>query len=305
MNIVKYRAWWLGFSGLLVVASLAAIFTYGYRLGIDFAGGTNLEVQLREINTEALETGLEEYLVTTYKDVTGFDTAAQSTGEDRYLLKSQVIDNDTKNNWITTISANMAVDELRFETVSPVIGGEAVRKTILAVLLAIIVILLYLAYSFRKVPKPASAWRFGVATIIALTHDVIILMGTYAILGQFFGAEVDAMFMTAMLTLLGFSVHDTIVTFDRLRENLIRQGGDNFATKVNNSIIETITRSINTSFTVVLVLLAMVLMGGGSIFFFTLSLLIGIIIGTYSSIFVASMVLLWWQSRAERALLKQ
>lgn len=142
------------------------------------------------------------------------------------------------------------------------------------------------------------------ATVIALVHDAIVLLGVYAIFGRFFGAEVDAMFMTAILTLIGFSVHDTIVTFDRLRENLIKFGGDNFIEKVNMSITETITRSINTSFTVVLVLLAMVLMGGGSIFFFTLSLLIGVVVGTYSSIFVASMVLLWWQQSSDRKLIK-
>lgn len=307
MNVVKYRNLWLGISGVLTVLSLIAIIAYGYKPGIDFAGGSQLEVGLQGVKQEALPAGtsLEEYLVDSYREVTAHETAAQTTGENRFVFKSKTITNDQKNQFIAKVApVAEKVDELQFETVSPVIGGEAVRKTILAVIVAILVILLYLAYSFRKVPKPASSWRFGVTTIVALVHDVIILLGVYAVFGHFFGAEVDAMFMTAMLTLLGFSVHDTIVTFDRLRENLIRRGGDNFAAKLNDSIVETITRSINTSFTVVLVLLAMVLMGGHTIFFFTLSLLIGVVIGTYSSIFVASMALLWWQESLERKTIK-
>lgn len=307
MNLVKYRNAWLGFSAVLTVLSLIAIIAFGYKPGIDFAGGSQLEVRLTGVNQEVVPEGesLEVYLAETFKEVTTFDTVAQTSGENGYVFKSKVISNDQKNAFLTKIAPVAdKVEELQFETVSPVIGGEAIRKTILAVIAAIVVILLYLAYSFRRVPKPTSSWKFGIATIIALIHDVIVLLGIYAVFGHFFGAEVDAMFMTAMLTLLGFSVHDTIVTFDRLRENLIRRGGDNFGVKVNDSIVETITRSINTSFTVVLVLLAMVLMGGASIYFFTLSLLIGVVIGTYSSIFVASMVLLLWQERSERKVIK-
>jgi preprotein translocase subunit SecF len=302
MNIVKYRNLWLWISAALTIVSLICIFSFGYRLGIDFSGGTSLEIQLEGVKNQAT---LQENLAASYKEATGFETAVQSSGTDRYVVKSKSITNDQKKDWLGKI-APLAdkVTELQFQTVSPVIGSEAVRKTVLAVVLAIVMILLYLAYSFRRVPKPTNSWRFGVATIIALAHDVIVILGIYAVLGKFWGAEVDGMFMTAVLTLLGFSVHDTIVTFDRLRENLIRHGGDNFATKLNDSIVETITRSINTSFTVLLVLAAMVLMGGGSIFFFTLSLLIGILVGTYSSIFVASMVLLWWQEREQKSLIK-
>ena len=190
--------------------------------------------------------------------------------------------------------------ELRFESVSPTIGAEVVRKAAVAVILAVLAILLYLAYAFRRVPRPTSSWQFGMAAIAALAHDVTILLGAYAVLGHFLGAEADSMFITALLTLLGFSVHDTIVTFDRLRENLLRRGGADFERKMNDSIIETVTRSINTSFTVALVLGAMVLMGGGSIFFFTLALLIGIVVGTYSSIFVASPLLLWWHNLSNK-----
>lgn len=307
MNFIKYRNVWLTVSSVLMVASLVAIFSFGYRPGIDFAGGTQLEIKIDGLKNEILPNGLslEGYLAQSYKEVTNNETAVQTSGENRFTVKSKVITNDQKNAWLAKLAPIAEkIEELRFETVSPIIGGEAVRKTILATIVAIVVILLYLAYSFRRVPKPTSAWRFGVATVVALVHDLVILLGIYAVMGRYGGAEVDSMFMTAILTLLGFSVHDTIVTFDRLRENLIRHGGENFAQKLNDSISETITRSINTSFTVILVLGAMALMGGESIFFFTVSLLIGIIAGTYSSIFVASMVLLLWQEHSQRKLMK-
>ncbi len=305
MNIVKATRVWLGISSVLVVASLVVIFTFRYHLGTDFAGGTALEVQTGPASTYQLpaNTGINQYLTTTYKEATGQDGIVQSAGSaERFILRSKTITNDQKNAWLTKAKTGIpALTEMQFTSVSPTVGADVVRKAILAVIVAMLAILLYLAYAFRKVPKPTNSWRFGVTAVAALlAHDVIILLGVYSLLSHFFGAEVDSMFITALLTLLGFSVHDTIVTYDRLRENLIRKGASNFEQTVNDSIVETITRSINTTFTLVLVLLAMTLMGGRSTFFFTLSLLIGVILGTYSSIFVASPLLLMWQKAADR-----
>ncbi len=305
MNIVRATKVWLGISSVLVVASLVVIFTFRYNLGIDFAGGTALEVEIGPTETYRLpeNTGVNQYLVTTYKEVTGQEAVAQSAGsEERFILRSKTITNDQKNAWFTEAKVGFPnLTEMQFTSVSPTMGADVVRKAILAVIVALLAILLYLAYAFRRVPKPTSSWRFGVTAVAALlAHDVIILLGIYALLSHFFGAELDSMFITALLTLLGFSVHDTIVTFDRLRENLIRRGASNFEQTVNDSIVETITRSINTTFTLVLVLLAMTLMGGRTTFFFTLSLLIGVVLGTYSSIFVASPLLLMWQKSADR-----
>ncbi len=303
LNVIKWRNLWFGVSTTLLILSVISMITFGFKTGIDFAGGSALEVKLDEVNTTALPAGktVDQYLVESYEKVTGTETVAQRTGENQFSLRSQTITNDQKNAWLKEITPVVPkVTELQFESVSPTIGSEAVRKSVLAVILAIIVILLYLAYAFRRVPKPTNSWRFGAAAIVALAHDVVILLGAYSIFSHFYGAEVDSMFITAALTLLGFSVHDTIVTFDRLRENLITKGPDNFPEKLNDSIVETITRSINTSFTLVLVLLALVLMGGSSIFFFSLALLVGVIFGTYSSVFVASMLLLVWQQRVSK-----
>lgn len=303
INFIKLRPIFFGFSIVLTLASIAVMLTFGFKPGIDFAGGTSLEVRVDEVNTAALPAGqsVDTYLVESFKKATGEETIAQRTGDNQFSLRSKTITNDQKNAFEKEIATTIPkLTELRFESVSPTIGTEAVRRAGLAVVLAIIVIMLYLAYAFRRVPKPTSSWRFGAAAIIALAHDVIILLGVYAVLGKLYGAEVDSMFITAALTMLGFSVHDTIVTFDRLRENLITKGPDNFAHKLNDSIVETVVRSINTSFTLVLVLLALVLLGGNSIFFFSLALLIGVIFGTYSSIFIASMLLLTWQERAAK-----
>jgi len=307
MNIVRATKIWLGISSVMVVLSLVCIFTFRYHLGIDFAGGTALEIQVGSPDTYTqtlpAETTVSEYLVTSYKATTSQDAVAQGAGaSDRFILRSKAITNNQKNAWITRAKAvlpNLA--ELQFTSVSPTVGADVVRKAILAVIVAMLAILLYLAYAFRKVPKPTNSWRFGATAVAALlAHDVIILLGVYSLLSHFFGAEIDSMFITALLTLLGFSVHDTIVTYDRLRENLIKRGAVNFEQTVNDSIVETITRSINTTFTLVLVLLAMTLMGGRTTFFFTLSLLVGVIVGTYSSIFVASPLLLLWQKAVDR-----
>ncbi|AKM84558.1 TPA: protein translocase subunit SecF [Patescibacteria group bacterium] len=303
MNILGTRKIWLTVSGLLVLASIVAMITYGFKPGIDFAGGSLLEMRIENVEQAKLpaDTSLEAYIIQSFKASAGQDVIVQREGENQFLLRTKAITNEQKNIWLSSVNDVLPqVTELRFESVSPTIGAEVVRKAAVAVILAVLAILLYLAYAFRRVPRPTSSWQFGMAAIAALAHDVTILLGAYAVLGHFLGAEADSMFITALLTLLGFSVHDTIVTFDRLRENLLRRGGADFERKMNDSIIETVTRSINTSFTVALVLGAMVLMGGGSIFFFTLALLIGIVVGTYSSIFVASPLLLWWHNLSNK-----
>ncbi|MBN2585109.1 protein translocase subunit SecF [Patescibacteria group bacterium] len=298
MNILGARKIWLIVSLVLILSSITSISVFGYRTGIDFAGGTNLEVQLAGPKDGA---EVKPAIIEAYKQVVGLDVAPQSTEGDRYFIRSAQIDNQNKNDILAFLQTKFdEASELRFESVDPTISADIVRKAILAVIIAALGIMLYLAYAFRRVPKPLTSWDFGFGALVALVHDVIILLGAYSVMSHYFGAEVDGMFIAALLTLLGFSVHDTIVTFDRIRENLRRRAGEDLITICNDSISETVVRSINTSFTVVLVLLAMTLFGGATLKFFTLALLIGIVIGTYSSIFIAAPILLWMGRRRER-----
>ena len=299
MRILNARKIWITFSIILTIASVVSISVFGYRAGIDFAGGTNLEVQL--IGAKA-GVDAKQAITEGYKQIANMDVAPQSTEADRYFVRSMQIDNQKKNEILAELQTKFAtVSELRFESVDPTISADIVRKAILAVVVAALGIMFYLAYAFRRVPKPLTSWDFGLGAVVSLFHDVIVLLGLYSLMSHYLGAEVDGMFIAAVLTLLGFSVHDTIVTFDRIRENLRRRAGEDLETICNDSIAETIVRSINTSFTVFLVLLAMVLFGGATLKFFTLALIIGVVFGTYSSIFIATPVLLWMGSRRRRS----
>ena len=181
--------------------------------------------------------------------------------------------------------------ENRFESVGPVIGGELKEKSIKAIIIVLISIVIYIGWTFRRVSHPVSSWKYGLVALIALFHDIIITMGVFSILGHFYGVEVGMPFVVALLTILGYSVNDTIVVFDRTRENLLHSGWDDFEEVVNRSINETLMRSLNTSLTTLVVLLAIYLFGGATIQYFVLALIIGIIAGTYSSIFIASPLL--------------
>ena len=227
----------------------------------------------------------------------GIETASvAATGPDAVLVRMKTAD----ENKIAQVKSKLGesfgrTQDLRLETVGPVISKELTQKAITAVGISILAIVVYVTWAFRKVKKPASPFAFGVTTIIALVHDVIAAVGAFAILGHFARLEVDSLFLTALLTVLGFSVHDTIVVFDRIRENLAKYDDFSFEQVVNHSILQTFARSLNTSLTVVFVLLAMLLFGGASIKTFVLALLIGVISGTYSSIFNAAPLLVVWQ----------
>lgn len=296
MNILGVRKIWFSISLFVIIIGILAMSFYGYRTGIDFAGGTILEIQIETSNDDLDH---KQLIINSYKEVVSLDVVAVTVDYNRYMVRSKQVVNEQKNEIIAHLLQYFdKVDELRFESVDPSIGYDVVRKAIIAVILAIVGILLYIAYSFRRMSGSLNSWRFSMAAIIALVHDMLILLGLYAIVGKFFGAEIDGMFITAVLTLLGFSVHDTIVTFDRVRENLRRRAGEDIETIINDSVVETVVRSINTSFTLLLVLVAMFFFGGSTLKFFILALIIGVIVGTYSSIFIAApMLLLGRQSK--------
>lgn len=294
MNIIGKKNWYFLFSALVIIPGFLSLWVFGLRLSIDFTGGSLLEVR-----GENLEVSSELSQIVTQAGVEV--SSVQKSGEHTFLIRTKPLDKD-KNEEVKKVLTDKfgAVEELRFETVGPTIGKEISLNALKALILSSVLIVIYIAWSFRKVPKPASSWRFGVCAIVALLHDVLVVAGVFSLLGQFKGVEVDSLFVTALLTVIGFSVHDTIVVFDRIRENLRTMAGAPFAQVVNESIIQTLNRSLNTSLTVVFVLVALLLFGGGTIKWFVVALLIGIISGTYSSIFNASPLLVVWEEWSQR-----
>ena len=284
MNIIGRRKLWFVISFLLVLPGLIALVLWGLKPGIDFTGGQEMEVAgtsdqplLRELVGKA---GVKDITVTT-------------SGSDRLLVRysdKEAGESELVHQNVTTILAQSGITETSFSSVGPSVSKDITRNALFGVALASLAILLYIAFAFRNTPPPVSPWSFGATAIAALMHDALFVLGAFAILGHFFGVQVDALFVTAILTVIGFSVHDTIVVYDRIRENL-RRLNKPFDEVVNIYINETLARSLNTSITVIIVLLAFFMFGGESIRYFILALLIGIISGTYSSIFNASPLL--------------
>ena len=219
-----------------------------------------------------------------------------------YLLRTKVLDKEKVTEVKAALETNFGqVEQKRVETVGPTIGKELVQNSLISLILASVEIVFFVPFSFREVPNPASSWKFGLTAIAALLHDVLFVVGVFSILGKLYNVEVDSLFVTALLTIIGFSVHDTIVVYDRIRENLKRRLPLSFAEVVNKSIIETIGRSVATSLTVVLVLSSLLLFGGQTIKWFVVALLVGIVSGTYSSIFNASPLLVVWQEWSDKS----
>lgn len=273
---MKFKYWYFAVSLIVILPGLFFLARYGLRLSIDFTGGSVVEVQ----------TKIPEKTVAALNVL-----SVQKTGSGTYIYRTKPIDTKVKE------QAFKDSKVLRFETVGPVIGKELTEKAIIAVVLSSLMIVLYIAYAFRQIPAPYKSWKFGVSAVVALLHDVLVVVGAFSILGHFLGVEIDALFVTALLTVIGFSVHDTIVVFDRIRENLRKDNRAPFEEVVNHSLLETLARSLTTSLTVLFTLLALILFGGESIRWFTVALFVGIFSGTYSSIFNAAPLLVLWEER--------
>ena len=290
-DIVGKRYWYFAFSALIMIPGLVALAAFGLPLAIDFTGGSLLQLEFDQsvsISTAEIKAIYAE------NDPELDDPLVQTSGDQGLLIRSKSMDAEMKN----VIEADIReaygdFTELRFESVGPSVGAQVADRASQAVALAAAGILLYIAWAFRHVPNP---FRYAVCAIIAMLHDVAIVVGLAAIFGHYLGWEVDALFLTALLTVIGFSVHDSIVVFDRIRENIGRHRGDAFENIVNHSIIQTLDRSINTQLTVVFTLTALALFGGITIRHFVIWLLVGIVSGTYSSIFNASPLLVAWEN---------
>lgn len=293
-NIVGRRRLFYAISLALIVPGLVALLIPPHvRLGVDFTGGTLWELHFQR--------AVEPAEVREVLAVHGFaDSVVQSAGEGDVLIRAKEIPTDTpaelpkKTEIVRALQERLgSVAELRFESVGPAVGQEIALRAVGAVALASLGILLYIAWAFRAMPH---AFRYGTCAIVALLHDALLVLGVFSILGHLFGVEIDSLFVTAVLTVIGFSVHDTIVVFDRIRENSRTLRGLTFEEIVNRSLLQTLARSLTTSLTVVFTLTALVLFGGVSTRLFAAALLIGIVSGTYSSIFNASALLVSWET---------
>ncbi len=288
-NIIGRAKLWLGLSVTIITLSIIAMFVFGLNFGIDFTGGSLIQVNAPSTTVEAIREAVK-------KD--GFESVVQQSSGDSYFIRVAQISEAQHQQILTTVKT-LSPDaiETRFDTVGPVIGKELKTKSIQAVALMLLAIALYVAWAFRKVTRPVASWKYGVVTMVAAFHDVIIPLGVFAVLGHYFGYQIDMAFVAAVLTILGYSINDTIVVLDRTRENLIRRRHTDasFGETINSSTMETLGRSINTTFTTLLPLFAIFAVGGETTRPFVLALIIGIISGAYSSIFVAGPLLAEWE----------
>lgn len=288
ISIVKTRKIWYSAAVVYLFIAIAAMFWYGFKPGLDFTGGALLEVDFSENrpSTSVVYEALKPMDLGTI--------VAQPADEQAMLLRLPFLTVEQHQevlNRLDELNGKGAVTETRYETIGPSVSSELKSKSISAIVLVIIGIMLYITWTFRKVSKPIPSWSYGLIVVVALVHDVIVPAGVMAILGHFLGYEIDTLFVVALLTILAFSVNDTIVTFDRIRENLVRAPKPDFADTVDNSINETITRSLATSIAVLLTMFAVYFFGGETVEHFMLIMIVGMIAGTYSSIFLASPML--------------
>lgn len=302
MNIIKNRYLYFLISLLIIIPGMVFMGLNWSKsqvgpliLGIDFRGGSLLEVQFEGLRPEVGDIA-SLYKEFSTKDEPIAEPVIQPLAEDSFAIRSKAMTDETKGKLITAMETRFGskVTVLNFTSVSPSIGAEVTRAAGFAILLAAVAILLYIWWAFRGVEHP---YRYGTAAIFAMLHDVFVVLGTEAILGYFLGWEADALFLTALLTVIGFSVHDTIVVFDRVRENSNILRRIDYETMVNHSIVQTLDRSITTQLTVMLTLFALVLFGGDSTRHFVIILLVGIFSGTFSSIFNAAPILVVWEKR--------
>ncbi len=287
LNIISKTKYAYIFSGILTILSLASLLVWGLKYDTDFTGGTLMEVKFA--NTVPASQEISDTLAEMKLDSLTIQASAGNSVLIRYAADDDKI-NDTV--WKALSAKYSDATQSQVDFVNSSVSKELKKNSFNALGLAIAAIMAYIAWAFRKVSRPVQSWKYGAGAVIALAHDVIITAGVFSVLGHFYGIKVGIPFIAALLTILGFSVHDTIVVYDRTRENLLRGSSkEPFAEVVNRSLNETMVRSINTSMTVIVTLLAIYLFGGASIKYFSLALLVGVTFGTYSSIFIASALL--------------
>ncbi len=316
MDIIGHKYIFLLFSGVLVCASIVAFFVWGLKLGIDFTGGSLMELEFNQARPSSDEirkifddAGLESVIiqpVDTRGMILRYKYIEENVHQELMQSLSSLNRGTNDKGESLLFIAPQSSFEKRFDTIGPTIGSELKTRSFMAVGFAVIAIIIYIAYAFRHVSKPITSWKYGVVAVFTLLHDIAIPIGVFSFLGHYLSVEIDPLFITALLTIMGFSVHDTIVVFDRIRENLRKLASpEGFDITVNRSINETFVRSLNTSLTVLIVLFALYMLGGDTIRYFALALILGITFGTYSSIFIASPLLVVWNTIQSKNNLKR
>ena len=287
-NFLKYKKLYFIFSGILILGSLICLLFFGLNLGMDFTGGSILEVEYKEarisnqlIKAKLAELNLGEILI-------------QPTNQKGVILRMKDISEEIHQEILKKLAEDGEIQELRFESIGPTIGRELKEKTKIFVVLALFSIVLYVALAFGRIQRPIRSWWLSIAALIALFHDILIPLGIFSVLGKFYGVQITIPIVVALLTVLGYSINNTVVVFDRLRENLLKRLNLTFEDAVNQSLNQTLTRSINTSLTTLFILFAIFFFGGETLKYFSLILILGISLGTYSSIFIASPILVSW-----------
>jgi preprotein translocase subunit SecF len=287
-DIIGKKFWFFLASGVVVLASIVSLATFGLKPGVEFSSGSLMMVGFsQKVDQDMVK---QELAALGYKNI-----LIQHTGEGDFLLRLPELSGGAKTELESQLSARFGALEVKeFNTVSPMVAAETIQNAAIAAGASTIGILLYVAWAFRKMPNP---FRYSVCAIIALIHDVLIALGTFSILGGILGWQIDLMFVIGILTVIGYSINDTVVIFDRIRENLLKDRGSDFKRVVNNSLVETLGRSLNTSLTTLFVAVALLLFIGKSIQNLAVPLLVGITVGTYSSICIAAPLLVVWGSK--------
>ncbi|OGH68686.1 MAG: protein-export membrane protein SecF [Candidatus Magasanikbacteria bacterium RIFCSPLOWO2_02_FULL_44_11] len=299
LPFVKYSKIWFTVSGLLMVGAIGALSLWGLKLGIDFTGGSLVELQFtpNRPSTEEVQASM--------KEIGLVDNVVQKSGDQAVIIRTRFLDEPDHQKLVSKFTGTYQkgetkVLETRFETIGATVSSQLRNRAFWGLFFVVVAVVLYVAYAFRGISRPVSSWKYGALAIVALIHDILVVVGVFSVLGRFAGVEVDIDFVLALLAVLGFSVTDRIVVYDRIRENVLRKTGQDFAETVNVALNETLMRSINSTFAVLLPLFALYFLGGETIKNFALALLVGMASGAYSSIFVASPLLVFvekWQRR--------
>jgi preprotein translocase subunit SecF len=290
----KYSIVYYIFSGILIAGAITSLVLFGLKFGIEFSGGSNMELEFSEQrpSNEEISQALSQFNLG--------EIIIQPTGEKGAFLKFSGVDETVHQQIVQKINELSKAEEKSFQYIGPSIGQELKNKTEIAVALALLAITIYIAFAFRKVSRPVSSWKYGVTSLIALSHDILIPLGVFSVLGKLYNVEITIPIIAALLTVLGFSVHDTIIIFDRIRENILRRGMGEFGENVDRSLNQTLGRSIGTVFTTLLALFSIFFFGGETLRYFSLALIVGIVCGAYSSIFIAAPLLVTWLNWSQK-----